>query len=796
MAVSIAAFLVLVAKFPRFVTLWRAHLCSPAMAFSMMAFQFGAGQQAQGDCVASLLLQVLGVKGKQQLETGFAAHMLPLLPGGRDAHREAGGGGASSGREGREGKEWREGLGGVEWEEYVRRVVEIAAQGGLAGEQYRCCCSQCCKGESTEGRANEGALGAQRGSSGGMVISGADPTDFALKCATLFCQPLFAVSASLIFSDCAAGRHKERVEDAAVEEARNRLAAEKGSVEGSGVQDRGKRTVDSDAPASAPAAPAGAGSGAAASGSGAASGAGLVPVNSNAVVALFTYRVTCLLRWVRLYGFKVRCHVKACARPRRLGTTGWKEFPEGDRAAVAANLEDPGEFIGLKTFQVGAFHGGELDREEMKKEYNVRELNMPHPGPSFGASPNFIGTLRNNSSGPFFPTLGHRVEEFLRSCMDLEERTWTALALGPFAEGKIKPILRSRIQVEIFIEMIAGIIYPAPACNRCRYCVSRYQHAVSLSSLAATFAYRPSSALLRCILSLFPPSSVRFRSFLESLHVAPIPAVVPDSLLAPLLEGLMEELRLKFLFCGTRLIAEESEIMSILEPVEQDEVGQERQGMWEGVEEWRMWEEVDSWRRAAVMAWPAVEGLGEAEVADGEGDGLEECCAAMKRALQEEKVVAEARRQAVIDSVIAAGGARGGDAYGGGEGPGGGESGEGRKRNAGAWYLEPWPGGVNPLACLREMLLGETSYCLQAQVDAAAADAATAAAPGEGHSGKGERRGCAWAQCGGVEGAGLQLKLCSRCGKAAYCSRECQKAHWPSHKLTCQPKAKKGEESS
>ncbi|CAI5477548.1 unnamed protein product [Closterium sp. Yama58-4] len=565
-----------------------------------------------------------------------------------------------------------------------------------------------------------------------MVISGADSTEFALKCATLFCRPQFAVRAALIFSDCAGSRHKENVEDAAVEEVRNRLAGGEGSVEGSGVQDRGKQAVDPDAMATAPAAPAGAGSGAAASGSGAAasgsgaaasgsgaaasgsgaaasgsgaaasgsgaaSGAGLVPVNSNAVVALFTYRVTCVLRWVRLYGFKVnpadactqhymkdpgpslphQIHdlpnlllrfgavPKPAASPGLEGsaTMGWKEFPEGDRATVAANLEDPGEFIGLKTFQVGAFQGGELDREELK-EYNVRELNMPLPGTSLAASPNFTGTLRNNSSGPFFPTLGHRVEEFLRrfaparlaregrngplaraitswaSCMDLKDRTWAALALGPFAEGKIEPILRSRTE-----------------------------DTITLSSLAANFAYRPSSALLHCILSLFPPRSARFRSFLESLHVAPIPAVVPDSLLAPLLEGVMEELRLLFLFCGIKLLGEERKVTSILEPV------------------------VDSWRRATFMAWPAVEGLGEAGVADGEGDGLEECCAAMKRVQQEEKVMAEARRQAVSDSVIAADGATSGDAYEGGEGPEGGESGEGRRGMQGRGTWGRGPGG-------------------------------------------------------------------------------------------------------
>ncbi|CAI5465782.1 unnamed protein product [Closterium sp. Yama58-4] len=667
-AVSIAAFIVLVAKFPRFVMLWRAHLRSPEVVFSMMAFQFGAGRQGQGDCLASLLLQ-----------------------------------------------------------------------GGLAGEQYRCCCSQCGEGESTEGRASEGALGTQpvSSSNGGMVISGAGPTDFALKCGTLFCQPLFARSAALIFSDCAGSRHKESVEDAAVEEA-----------------DRGKRAVDSEAPATAPAAPAAAGSGTA-SGSGAAGSAGLVPVNSNTVVALFTYRVTCLLRWVRLYGFKVNPE-DACAQHDRKNpgpslphpihelpnlmirfgampkpaaaaglegsvTTGWKEFPEGNRAAVAKNEKDPGEFIGVKTFRVGVFRDDrELDKEEMKREYNVRELNMPQPGASSSASPSSMGTLEDNTSGPFFPTLGHRVEEFLKrfaparlaregrngplaraitswaGSLDLEDRAWSALALGPFAMGKIKPILRSRIQVEIFIEMIAGSISPGPACTRCRHCIRR--------------------------------------KFLGTLGVAPVPAVVPDSLVAPLLEGVMEEHRLQFLFFGIRLIGEEGEVGNILEPVGQDGVGQEGgvgwQGVREGDEEWRMWEEVDSWRRAAIMAWPAVEGRGEAGV-DG-GEGMEESCAGMERALREEKAVADARKQALIQTVIVAGGAGAAGAHG-GEGGGGGEE----RGKAVASYLEPWPGGVNPLACLREMLLGETSYCPQAKLDAVSAA-----------DGKGGPRGCASLRAG------------------------------------------------
>ncbi|CAI5485724.1 unnamed protein product [Closterium sp. Naga37s-1] len=292
-AVSIAAFTVLVAKLPRF---------------------------TGGDCLASLLLQVLGVKGKEQLETGFAAHLLLLLPGGRHVHGQAGGAGESWGTEVGEVKEWREGLGGVEWEEYVQRVGEIVAQGGLAGEH-----------------------------------------------STLFCQPPFARAAALIFSDCVGSRHKERVEDAAVEEARNRLEVGEKGIAISAATAAGS-------------------TGARTKGPGTASGARLVLVNSNAVVGLFTYRVTCLLRWVRFYGFRVNpmehCACSDRKKPgvalphplhdlpnllQRFGAApkpptatgsegsamaGWEEFPEGDRAAVAAHEKDPGEFMGIKTFQL------------------------------------------------------------------------------------------------------------------------------------------------------------------------------------------------------------------------------------------------------------------------------------------------------------------------------------------------------------------------------------------------------------------------------------------------------------
>ncbi|CAI7810115.1 unnamed protein product [Closterium sp. NIES-53] len=424
-------------------------------------------------------------------------------------------------------------------------------------------------------------------------------------------------------------------------------------------------------------------------------------------------------------------------------TVCWKEFPEGDRAAVAAHEKVPGEFIGIKTFQVGPFCGGrELDKEEVKKEYSSLLLHTKAP--------------REGSS-----LQGSQVRA--------ETALWPALSppgLAAWASG-----------IEHGLLWLWG-----PFClHLFAPCIGTYCLAVNLASLIATFAYRPSSMLLRCLLSLFAPRLSRFKSFLDILGVAPISAVVPDSLVAAL----------PFLFFGSQLIVKDDSLDSILESVGQDrgdQADRERQQQEEdGGEGWRMWEEVNCWRKAAGNAWPTLEAH-DAPLLRGAGRGacggdeevVVECCEGMRLAMRKNRAIAAARKEALIAMVIAAG--------------------------------DPGASGVNPLACLREMLLGGTSYCPQAKVDAvtalaaaggdvasvaAAAAASTAAvvAPqdrggAEMQKGKGWPHGCASPRCSKVEGAGVQLKLCSRCGKAAYCSRECQKADWPSHKLTCQPKGK------
>ncbi|CAI5972588.1 unnamed protein product [Closterium sp. NIES-64] len=849
-AVSVAAFLVLVAKFPRFVTLWRANVRSPNSTLVSLAFQFDAGRQAQDDYLASLLVQVLGVKGKQQLETGFAAHLLPLLPGGRHADGETGGGGGSQGTEGERGEEWREGLGGVEWEEYVERVGEIAAQGGLAGEQYRCCCSQCCQGAGVSAKdtrckkkkgcrnsssnpcSNTGSIagpgpgtgtgpGSGSGSGSGMVISGVDPTEFALKCAFNFAEPWFASCGASMFNESANNRYKERVEDAALEEAWSRLAVgvvneersggsrgegsgkkggarggrsgkenvEQGKVSGKGAKDKGKAAEEKAAAAAAATAtsarPALASS---APGvvSGAASTARLVPVNSNTVVGVFTYRVTSLLRWVRIYGPRVNppkyCGRYTMEKPNaalphpvhdlpnlllRFGAVpkpvtgpgsegksaiGWEEFPEGDREELEPYEKDPWGDMGFNAFNTGDFRDGTPDVEEHTKEANERYIMMPPPD---------VTPLWKSPSPPYYETLAARVEEFLRRFaprrlamegsngrlasaiatwvgrLGLGKRSWAALALGPLSDAKLHMLLRSQQEMDEFLEMLAGDLSPVPVCTHCMCCAALYYESVIMVSLAATFAFRPSVMLLRCVLSLFPPASPQLKGLLAAVGVAPIPAAVPDSLVAALLEGVMEQKRVRFLFHAIQLLYQNQSYAKLLEPIEEGSgvniyEPQGRQGKQrEGEEEWCIWEEVDSWRIAAERAWPVLE-LRSVAVLELDTGGAAErqvkVCERMRRVMAEEEVKKRRHAQA------------------------GGAAGEG-----------------------------------------ASGSSSSGSSKGMG---KGKRpRGCASPRCSKVEGAGVQLKLCSRCGKAAYCSRECQKAHWPSHKLTCQPKAKGGVEA-
>ncbi|KAK6991939.1 hypothetical protein R3P38DRAFT_3090248 [Favolaschia claudopus] len=47
-------------------------------------------------------------------------------------------------------------------------------------------------------------------------------------------------------------------------------------------------------------------------------------------------------------------------------------------------------------------------------------------------------------------------------------------------------------------------------------------------------------------------------------------------------------------------------------------------------------------------------------------------------------------------------------------------------------------------------------------------------------------RFCAGPSCFNTDQSANQLRLCGKCKAAHYCSKDCQRRHWPSHRLFCQ----------
>ncbi|CAI5981060.1 unnamed protein product [Closterium sp. NIES-65] len=235
-AVRFAAFLVLVARSPHLVTLWKAHMDSRAATFTALLTELGARRHAQPDCFASMLVQVLGVKERADLQEGFGFFLQHLLPGtldtaggkaqgtrkkaaalgnagpvataavrlmgggrgaegiggssaGRGSGDEEDGGEGDGGRQGPvggggegggdgHGGQWRKHLKGRVWERYVDGMAWILQHGGGKGREFRCShCSEEGTSSSTSGDSGSrcsSAYGGDSSSSNGGSSSGGD----------------------------------------------------------------------------------------------------------------------------------------------------------------------------------------------------------------------------------------------------------------------------------------------------------------------------------------------------------------------------------------------------------------------------------------------------------------------------------------------------------------------------------------------------------------------------------------------------------------------------------------------
>ncbi|CAI7741967.1 unnamed protein product [Closterium sp. NIES-54] len=445
---------------------------------------------------------------------------------------------------------------------------------------------------------------------------------------------------------------------------------------------------------------------------------------------------------------------------------------------------------------------------------------------------------------------GHGKEERIRGLTSEDQRGLHRLLtdLLPLVQRKY-PIVRCTADAEFLVEF-AGCMIKPPACAHCKQCFALFNHRIPFLGVVANYAYRPASILFNCFVSISPPHSQQFNHLTGLIGLPPFPASVPGFLRSPVVQAQAEQVPVVFL-----LQVAYNWLLSILGirdlqhfhrrewEEEQEGLGARRGG--EEVEEeeeedGRVWEEVRTWCLAVLSAWAgswklAVRGLGGT-------------CKGKKQAGQEGLeggvYLTEWGRELWIKAMTprfcedvqsfagpsSAGGRSSGSSGSGGSGRSGsnrcgsdgrsrnssnkgsrGDDGKGKKEEEPA-YLKAWLGGVNLVACLREMLLGEP--CYRPASPAAPSTSAAPATPA-GHSspapsstppappavatpctapvsvtgGSGSaacgRHVCGAARCGTVEGGGVKLKNCSGCGKVAYCSRECQKAHWPSHKLTC-----------
>ncbi|CAI7861221.1 unnamed protein product, partial [Closterium sp. NIES-53] len=285
---------------------------------------------SQPDCLASMLVQVLGVKESADLKEGFGFFVQHLLSGGLEkAHAKRKGGaegntfqktqnrerekrGAGDGRKGsagekkggRDGKDgdWKKHLKGRVWERYVDGMAWILERGGGSS------------GAPTARWAAAAVVAAAVVVAAVLMGLAAGAT----RKAGIFPRAFFILDGN--------NASKTRVEDAAIEEARGRLERERqrrekqrretsergrgcgaaGSFGGVAV---GYAPAEAAAAAEAPPLLAASSPGAAPSAgaptsaaSSAVSTAVRVPVNSNAFLAAFTYRVSCILQWVRIYG--------------------------------------------------------------------------------------------------------------------------------------------------------------------------------------------------------------------------------------------------------------------------------------------------------------------------------------------------------------------------------------------------------------------------------------------------------------------------------------------------------------
>ncbi|CAI5528526.1 unnamed protein product [Closterium sp. Naga37s-1] len=402
---------------------------------------------------------------------------------------------------------------------------------------------------------------------------------------------------------------------------------------------------------------------------------GLVPVTTDPALGLFTYRVACILQWLRIYGSYFISTTMCCKNnpqgrvlpmlhpvrdlPNLLARFGavlqptvgsscfpeWEEWPQGDEATM--NFPDDPS---TRCFWLGRADG----RQGLE--------NNGHPSAAMQQ-----GRTRKTRKAPSKEPL-------------------------PPPRSDMRPILRCRADADLIVEF-AGMLFEPPVCAHCSACIVTYTLLVPFVALVANFAYRPASVLLDHFVSVFPPHTAEFHDVVPVSFLLALALFFPKELLQQ--SGIQGELNSWAAGRGYGAKGKAGRRRARSgDCVDGGEVG--GGGLGEG-DRGGVWEEVQSWSVVAMLPAGAMEGGGPA------CSGSQ----AMKRATTAHKrLIANMFDCSLLPRFCE-------DVkHMSGRGSACGSSGSKRKSKKAeeAAYLKAWPGGVNLVACLREMLLGEPCY--------------------------------------------------------------------------------------
>ncbi|CAI5497315.1 unnamed protein product, partial [Closterium sp. Naga37s-1] len=645
-----------------------------------------------------MMAQILGVKETLDLEEGFGALVQNLLSGGLEkAHAEKKGRGGTGvggqmehdgnqegswmdggGQDGRDGKggQWREHLKGHEWERYVDGMAWILEHGAGKGREIRC--SHCSEGGSSSSSSSSSSSIGGSGSSRsvgattfpkGMCVSGVGATEFALSVAAVLSTPEYCKESGFYFQDGNTAS-KARVEDAAIETARERLSRM-------------------------------------ARGEGGAAGRGQPPGEGSEGDPLRD-----------LQSLLVR--LGAIPKPLDQGEfpLEWEEWSRDEEAAAKLPDDASARFFHLRIVKEARGKAGERGAGEKGGQRS-------NAGGKIGTARGKGGDKgRGKQEGR---SRGRGEEARVRGVgCDLDERLLQQLLtrLLPLVQRKF-PIVRCTADAEFLLEFAGHMVKP-PACAECKQCLAVYSRNIPFLALIANYAYRPATILFNRFVSIFPPLSPEFGQLAARIGVPPFTASVPGFLRSALVQTQAELHPVLFLLAVAHKWA--SPILGTTDLTYLHRLRDRKE------EDGSVWEEVQMWCLAVELAWQGGMELGAAALrwtckgkkewggwfgAEGEETMSDKWHELWKKAavprfcddIESERRVSgcTSGSSSPSDSFGRSSCSRGNDSNSGNRWTRG-DDGKGKQGEELA-YLKPWPGGVNLLACLREMLLGEPCYC-------------------------------------------------------------------------------------